>query len=196
MKVTFDIFSAALAPVRARFSALVPREQFMVRVAASLIGLTLLWSVAVAPAWRTLSKAESQHLLLEAELQKMQNLQAQAKALQAQPSLSREEVARALEASVKQTLGSSAQLNVTGERAVLTLRGTPADVLALWLTQARVNARALPSEARLTRTALAAATATTTVLSPTASAAPTSTAAPVAGAAAWSGTLVLSLPAQ
>ena len=47
MKVTFDIFSTALAPVRARFSALVPREQFMVRVAASLIGLTLLWSVVV-----------------------------------------------------------------------------------------------------------------------------------------------------
>jgi general secretion pathway protein M len=40
-----------------------------------------------------------------------------------------------------------------GERVTVTLLGTAADALAEWLTQARVNARALPSEARLVRNA-------------------------------------------
>ena len=44
-----------------------------------------------------------------------------------------------------------ARMTVAGERVTLTLTATPADALATWLTQARVNARALPSEARLNR---------------------------------------------
>ncbi|HYF43783.1 MAG TPA: type II secretion system protein M, partial [Ramlibacter sp.] len=62
--------------------------------------------------------------------------------------------------------GTTARMAVAGDRVTLTLAATPADALAQWLTQARVNARALPTEARLNHNP----------------------------AGAWDGTLVLSLP--
>ena len=68
---------------------------------------------------------------------------------------------------MRQRLGTSARLVVAGERVTITLTGTPPDALAQWLTQARVNARALPGEARLSRNS----------------------------AGLWEGTLVLTLPA-
>ena len=195
MNASFNFLTAALARANARFSVLAPREQITVRVAAGLMGMALLWWLAVAPALRTLSSAESQQRTLEVELQKMQNLQAQAKALQGQPGVTREEAIRALETSLKQTLGTSAQLSVTGDRALLTLRATPPEALALWLAQARVNARALPSEAHLTRTTpLAPFVPTMSTLSPAGG--PASTATSATAASAWSGTLVLGLPAQ
>ena len=165
--------AAALAPLLARWRALDPREQTLVRSAALLLGLALVWWVLLAPALRTLRQADMQQRSLEGQWQKMQSLQAQAQALQSQPRIGHDEALRALEASVKQGLGASAQLNVVGDRATVTLRNVPADALAEWLAQARVNARALPGEARLVR----------------------NTANPDSPAA-WDGTLVLSLPAQ
>ncbi len=78
---------------------------------------------------------------------------AREQALQAQPKQSYEEAQRLLELSVRERLGTSARTAVVGDRVTLTLTGTPADALAQWLTQARVNARALPSEAHLLRNA-------------------------------------------
>jgi general secretion pathway protein M len=40
---------------------------------------------------------------------------------------------------------------LTGERASLTLKNANPQELALWLTQARVNARALPTDVKLNR---------------------------------------------
>lgn len=177
----------ALAPVRAHWLAMAPRAQTLTALAASVVALALIWWIGIAPALRTLRGAEAQQRTLEAELQTMQSLQQQAQALQSQPGLSRDDAMRALEASVKQTLGASAQLNVVGDRATLTLRNTPADALAQWLAQARVNARALPTEARLTRA---------TPTPPAGPASPALAVAAHAAQAAWSGTLVLSLPAQ
>jgi general secretion pathway protein M len=162
----------ALAPLVARWRALQAREQALIRGAALLVGLALLWWVAIAPALRTLQQADTQRRSLEAQWLQMQSLQAQARALQSQPRLSHDDALQALETSVTQRLGASARLTVVGDRATVTLRGTPAEALAPWLTQARVNARAIPNEVRLVR----------------------STALP-GGPAAWDGTLVLSLPA-
>ena len=167
---------AVLTPLQTRWRALGQREQTLVRRAAMLVGLALLWWVLVAPALRTLQQADAQQRSLVGQLQRMQSLQAQAQALQSQPRISHDDALRALQASVKQGLGSSAQLNVVGDRATVTLRNAPADALAQWLAQARVNARALPSEARLVRN--------------------TANPADPADPAAWDGTLVLSLPAQ
>ena len=169
--------NATLAPLQARWTAMAPREQTLVRTAVTVIAVALVWWVAITPALRTLGSAEAQQRILEAELQTMQSLQAQAQMLQAQPAINRDDAMRALQASVTQTLGASAQLNAAGDQATLTLRSTPAEALALWLAQARVNARALPTEVRLTRAVAP---------SPSPSGPPT---------AAWSGTLVLSLPA-
>ena len=73
---------------------------------------------------------------------------------------------RMLESSVRQRLGTSARMVVAGDRVTLTLTNTPPDALASWLSQARVNARAVPVETRLTRGA----------------------------AGGWDGTVVLTLP--
>lgn len=155
-------------PLQARWAALAPREKLLVSAAAAVVGLALLWWLAVAPAVKTLRGAEAQHRVLDAQLQQMRGLQAQSQALQAQPQQGADESLRALEATIRQRLGLTARTTVAGDRVTLTLTGTPPDALAQWLTQARVNARALPAEARLTRNA----------------------------AGQWDGTLVMTLPAR
>ena len=170
---------AAFTPVQARWQTLAAREQTLLLSAAGVVGLALVWWVLIAPPLATLRQADALQRNLDAQAQKMQVLQVQALALQSQPKLSRDDALRALEASVKQRLGAGAQLNVLGDRVTLTLKNTPADALAQWLVQARVNARAIPSEARLVRSGNPAIP-------------------PVPGSrtpAAWDGTLVLSLPA-
>ena len=79
-------------------------------------------------------------------------LQAQAKALQAQPRLAADEARRLLDASAK-PLAPALQLSVSGDRVTVTLKGLTADALAQWLAQVRQNLRVLPAEARLRRNA-------------------------------------------
>lgn len=138
--------------LHARWTSVSRREQQLLLVALALLLGAALWWVGLAPALATLRAADKQHQLLEAQLQQMQRLQTQAKTLQAQPQMSFVEARRLLEASVK-PLAGTAQLAVAGERVTITLKGISADALAQWLTQARLNARAVPSEARLVRSA-------------------------------------------
>lgn len=152
--------------LKERWQALRPREQAMVAAAAALVAIALAWLIALGPAISTLRNAEAQHRALDAQLQQMRGLQAQAQALQAQPKQSHDEALRQLELAVRQRLGTTARMSVAGERVTLTLAGTAPEALAQWLTQARVDARALPSDAHLTRNA----------------------------AGLWDGTIVLTLP--
>lgn len=156
----------ALQTLRARWQQLAPREQLLAAAAAAVVAAALVWWIAFAPAIATLRTAEAQHRGLDAQLQRMLALQAQAQAMQSQPRLGHEEALRLLELSIRQHLGVSARYSIAGERVTVTLAGARADALAQWLTQARVNARALPGEARLQRNA----------------------------GGAWDGTLVLTLP--
>ena len=165
--------AAALSTLQSRWRAFDQREQTLIRSALFLLGLALAWLVLVAPPMRMLRHADTEQRSLDLQWQKMQGLQVQARALQSQPKLSRDDALRALETSVKQRLGASGVLSIVGDRASVTLRNTPAETLAQWLIEIRVNARAIPSEARLVR----------------------NNASP-AGQPAWDGTLVLSLPAQ
>lgn len=139
--------------LRARWTTLAPREQLIVAVGAGVVLLALLWFIALGPAFATLRNAEAQRVVLDQQLQSMRGLQAQAQSLQAQPRQSFDEASRLLELAVRQRLGTTARMSVQGERVTLTLTGVAPDALAQWLTQARVNARALPGEARLTRNA-------------------------------------------
>jgi general secretion pathway protein M len=149
-----------------RWQQLAPREKSMVGAAGLLVGAALAWWLAAAPALGTVRTAGEQHRVLDARLQRMLALQAQAQAMQSQPRQSYDEALRQLETSVRQVLGVNARMVITGERVTLTLAGTQPDALAQWLTRARVNARALPAEARLQRNA----------------------------AGTWDGTIVLNLP--
>ncbi len=153
-----------------------PREKRLVLTASVLVLVALIWWLALAPALNTLRLAPEQHRSLDAQIQAMQSMSAEAKALQNQPKLGLEEAQKALQSSVTQRFGAnpnSAQLSMAGERATLTLKNANPQELALWLTQARVNARALPSEVKLTRSANANTGA---------------------NSIAWDGSLVLSLP--
>ncbi len=156
------------ATLTARWAALAPREKLLVGAAAAVVGVALLWWVGLAPALQTLRSAPAQHRSLDAQLQRMQALQAQAQALQAQPKQGHDEALRALEQTIRQRFGTTARYSISADRVSITLTAAAPDTLAQWLTQARVNARALPAEARLTRNA----------------------------AGQWDGTLVMTLPAR
>ncbi len=147
----------ALAPflsrLRATWSGLAARERLLVGCALALVAGALLWWLALAPALATLRNAPAQHAELDVQLQRMQQLSAQAQAMQALPRTKGDESLKALDASVKQSLGATGQLSVVGERATVTLKGASAQALAQWLGQARANARALPLEARLAQNA-------------------------------------------
>jgi len=153
----------------ARWNQLAPREKSLLAAALAVIALALVWQLVLAPSLRTLRTATAQGLALDAQLQHMQSLQAQAKALQKQAPLAYDDALRALNQATKQTLGNTAQVSAVAERANVTLQAARADALAQWLAQARVNARSTPLEARLTRMATPAGVT-------------------------WSGTLVMTLP--
>lgn len=138
--------------LQARWNDISPREQRLLLAALALVACAMLWWLALAPALSTLRLADKQHQSLDAQLQQMQHLQMQAKTLQAQPRMAFDDARRLLEASVK-SLGATAQLVVVGDRVTVTLKGISADTLAQWMAQARLNARAVPGEARLTRSA-------------------------------------------
>ena len=142
-----------LAPLKAQWQAMAPREQNLVLGATAIVGLALVWWVAISPALQTVRTAPKRHAELDTQLQRMRVLQAEAQQLQAAPRSSTGDATGALRNALTQRLGTAAQLNVAGDRATVTLKAAPADALAQWLALARSNARAVPIEARLSRTA-------------------------------------------
>ena len=158
-----------------RWSAFAPRERSLVAATLALISAALLWWVGISPALTKLRAARDAAPQVQAQLQLMRAQASEAASLKAQRSLNYDESLRALESSVK-TLGSGASLSVSNDRASVSLRAVSGDALAQWLAQVRANARLVPSELKLQKSA-SASTATT-------------------ASTAWDGQLVLSLPAR
>lgn len=163
-----------LAKLHPWWAARAPRERLALVTAAVVLALGLLWSLAIAPAWRTLRDAPAQRASLAPQWERMRGNAAEAQQLLGQkaPPLPRSESERALQTATQRHLGSSAQVSLLGDRASVTLQDVPAGALALWLEEVRVNARLTPGEAQLTQT-LTAAT-------------------PSSADIRWSGTVVLS----
>ena len=162
---------SALEPLRARWARLPGREKNLFRLAALLALAFVLWQFSLAPGLATLRTADAQAKALDAQMQQMQAMQIQAQAIEKQPALGFDEAVRALAAATKQTLGTTAQMAMAGDRASVTLKDASPDALAEWLVQARVNARSFLVEARLVRGATPAG--------------------PI-----WSGVVVMGLPAR
>lgn len=160
--------STSISNLLSRWQTLALRERRLLLAAAALIVITLLWSAGISPALKVLRQSELQRHALDARLQQMQKMAEEARTLQAKPAIRRDEAARSLEASVKSAFGSGAQITFAGDRATITLKAVSPASFSTWLEQARVNARALPVEARMTRS--------------------------TAGNIAWDGSLVMSLP--
>lgn len=130
-----------------------PREQRLVRVAAWVVGLGLLWWVGLAPALDTLRQSKARHARLDKELALVQAQAASAEVLRTQnatPPPGREAALRALEEATR-GLGAGASLAQQGDRATVTLKGVAPGALAQWLQQVRVNARVLPVQAQIQR---------------------------------------------
>lgn len=129
-----------------------PRERQAMRAAALLIGVLLVWLVAVQPAWRTLRDTPGQLDRIDADLAQMQRIAAESRELRGAAPVSVSQAAAAVQ-SATEALGPGGRVTVQGERATLTLNGIGTDALMGWLTEVRGAARARPVEAQLTRAA-------------------------------------------
>lgn len=140
----------ALQPLREAWAARQPRERVAVAVAAGVLGLYLLWALALQPAWRTMREAPRQIDELDTQLQAMQALAADVRELRAAPPVPRAQASAALKAATER-LGSKGRLIEQGDRAVLTMDAVSAEDLRGWLSDVRASARARAVEANLTR---------------------------------------------
>ena len=165
---------AMAAALRQHWASLAPREQTLVLAAATVLGLAILWWLLLAPALAQLRASPARHAALDAQLQQMQALQAQALHLKDIPRPTGNETLPVLWRSLGQQLSAGTQMSTTGDRAAITLKDVPPEALAQWLAQVRSTTRAVPTEARLMRN-----TASTGGASPP---------------APWNGTLTLALP--
>jgi general secretion pathway protein M len=132
-----------------RWASLAPRERAWIGAAVVLSVVALLWWVALAPALAKIRSAQAATPALDAQLQVMRAMAQEANSLKAQRKLSYDESLRALEGSLK-TLGAGGTLTVTDSRATIALRAVGGDALV------RANARLVPAELRLKKTANAA----------------------------------------
>ncbi len=154
------------AALHARWLGLASGERHLLGWLLLLLVATALWFAALAPAWRTLASAPAQIDKLDAQLQSLQQMAAQAKQLQARPVLARSEAVRALETLSTQRFAASASLQSGADRTTVNLKGVASDALVAWLGQVRQNVGAVVEQANLRQ---------------------------IGGN--WEGTLVLSLPA-
>lgn len=115
-----------------------------------LVVAALLWTVALAPALRTVQAYPAQRAALDAQLQSMQALQARAQALKGQPVADGRAAQAALQAAVA-SLGTQGKLLLADQQATVTLQAVDAAVLAQWLARVRNEARLTPQQVRLQR---------------------------------------------
>ncbi len=133
---------------RERWAAMSARERALVTLAALLVGLALVWTLAVQPAWRTLRSAPAEQARLDDDWQRMQREAAEATRLRALPPVAPALATQSLQAATAR-LGAAGKLSLQGERAVLTLDGASGPAIMAWLSEVRRGARARPVEARL-----------------------------------------------
>lgn len=139
------------AQLTARWQAMAPNERLGATLAAVLVGVLLVWMVAVQPALRTLREAPKKMDALDAQWQLMQRLAAESRELRTSSPVTASQAAQALQ-SATDRLDNRARLTLQGDRATLTITaGIRGEALRGWLAEARSGARARPLEIRLTR---------------------------------------------
>jgi general secretion pathway protein M len=140
------------AVLRTWWATRAPREQSALTVAGSVLALALLWWIGIAPAWRSLQRAQQQTPMLQAQLASMRSLQAEARGLQALPAPSRAAALQALHSVSQSTLGGLATIAAQGPHAIVTVRNASPQALAQWLAQVRSDARLTPDQVQWNRT--------------------------------------------
>ena len=142
---------SALRGLQGRWAAMARRERRLVSLAGAVLASYLVWSLAIAPAWRTLQTAPARLDAQQHQAQQMQILAGEAAALRAVAPVPLDQAQAALTAATER-LGPPGKLSLQGERALLTLKGVDSAALAAWLAEVRAGARARVVEASLTMT--------------------------------------------
>jgi general secretion pathway protein M len=143
--------AAALAPVRRWWAGLAARERQMVSLMLVAVALFLLWVLAIAPAWRTVTTAPAELDALEQQLQQMRRQAADARELRTATPVPASQASVSIKAATDRLGVDRAKLALQPDRAVLTLQGVTGEQLRAWLSEVRSGARARPVEAQLTR---------------------------------------------
>lgn len=133
------------------WQGLSPRERRYVAMAVTALVALALWMLALQPAIGTLRRAPAQLAEAEAQLQRMQQLAAEASELRTVPKVANDQAADALKQATE-ALGDKARLTLQGERATVTLNGVSPSAMRDWLAAARAASRGKPVEATLNRT--------------------------------------------
>jgi general secretion pathway protein M len=150
MSAQIEQLKAQLAPLRAKWQALAPRERQMLSVMGWAIGAALVFMVAVKPAWKTLQQTPAQLREAQAVLDEMRKQAEEVKSMRSQPPVPPVQAQAALQ-SATDRLGEGARLRLQSDRAVLTLDKVSGAALASWLSEARSSARVRPLEANLSQ---------------------------------------------
>ena len=142
---------AALKALKAQWARLAPREQTLVRAAGTLVLLALLWWLLLAPPLKALRQSAARHAEVNAQMQQMQQMQAEAEQLQNAPKHASADAPAQLRSMTETQLGPAARLTIAAGQATLTLTEAPATAVAAWLAQVRASTQATPVQAQLTR---------------------------------------------
>lgn len=139
--------TALLAPARAAYAGLAPRERAGVLIAVVALVVLLGW-LLMRPAWRAWQEVPRQREALSIQLLQMQQLAAEAKALRGMPAVSPDQARQSLTAATER-LGAKAKLTLQGDRAVVQFTGVAPEAWRAWLAEVRSGARARPTDAQL-----------------------------------------------
>ena len=126
------------------------RERQALAIGLVALIAVLVWILLVQPAWRTVSQAPAQLARIDQQLQQLQAMADEVKALRAVAPVSSTQAAAALRAATAR-LGNQARLSLQGDRASVTFTSIDAEDLRDWLGEVRSAARARPVEASLSR---------------------------------------------
>ena len=153
MNTTSDKTNKLNQTVKTHWQKATPRDKRLFVAAGILLGAAISWWILLSPAIKTILSAPKLHKNLDAQIQTMKSLSLEARNLQEQNKLGVDDGRQALQNTVTQRFGSTAQLNVQGSRATLTLKNANPQSVSDFLSQARINARTLPTEVKLMRSA-------------------------------------------
>lgn len=142
--------AAQLAPWKARWRALAPRERRLIGAAGAVLAVFLLWSWAVAPALKTVGSAPLQRADMARDLSRMQALAREAQELRVLPVITPEQATQALRAATER-LGPGAKLVLNAGQAQVTLGPVSPTALMSWLGEVRSAARARVVDMQLQR---------------------------------------------
>lgn len=137
-----------LRPLQEKLS---PRERRALGLGWASVLIVATWAFLIAPAWRQITSAPAQRQTQDQILQTMQAQANEALQLKADTAWVERNPAKALQEATRLHLGAGSQIQLTGEKATVTVVATPATGLAQWLSTVRQNAHAKPTEARLTK---------------------------------------------